>query len=61
MKKIAIIITILLIFGNIFAQTITAGDIIDLSNIAGNGEYAVSIRYIPSNTLIGEYAFTGHD
>jgi len=39
--------------------TVTAGDIIDLTSIAGTGEYTVSIIHIPTNTLLGIYEFTG--
>jgi len=39
--------------------TVKAGDIIDLTSIAGTGEYTVSIIHIPTNTLIGVYEFTG--
>jgi hypothetical protein len=39
--------------------TVNAGDVIDLTSIAGTGEYTVSIIHIPTNTLIGVYEFTG--
>jgi len=38
---------------------VTVGDRIDISNIAGNGEYTISFRYVPSNTLLGSFDFTG--
>jgi len=38
---------------------VTAGDIIDISALAGVGYYTISIRYIPLNTLIGIYNFVG--
>ena len=38
--------------------TVTAGDIIDITAIAGTGAYTITIRHIPTNTLIGLYHFT---
>ena len=38
--------------------TVTAGDLIDITGIAGTGAYTISIRYIPTNTLIGSWDFT---
>ena len=38
--------------------TVYAGTIIDITSIAGTGEYTISLRHIPSNTLIGSYDFT---
>lgn len=38
---------------------VTAGDIIDVTALAGIGYYTISLRYIPTNTLIGSYMFTG--
>lgn len=38
--------------------TVTAGGILDISTIAGTGAYTISIRHIPTNTLIGSYDFT---
>ena len=37
---------------------VIAGNIIDLTAIAGIGAYTISIRYVPTNTLIGSYDFT---
>ena len=39
--------------------TVTVGDIIDISSIAGTSYYTISIRYIPTNILIESYSFTG--
>ena len=38
---------------------VLAGDIIDITSIAGTGAYTITIRYIPTNTLIGEFDFAG--
>ncbi len=38
--------------------TVTAGDIIDITAIAGTGAYTISLRHIPTNTLIGSWDFT---
>ena len=37
--------------------TVTAGDIIDITAIAGTGAYIITIRHIPTNTLIGSWDF----
>jgi len=37
--------------------TVTAGDIIDITAIAGTGAYTITIRHIPTNTLIGSWDF----
>lgn len=37
--------------------TVIAGQIIDITAIAGTGAYTISIRHIPTNTLIGSYDF----
>ena len=37
--------------------TVTAGDILDISALAGTGSYTISIRHIPTNDLLGSYAF----
>ena len=39
-------------------NTVTAGTILDISALAGTGAYTISIRHIPTNTLIGTYSFT---
>jgi len=39
--------------------TVLAGDIIDITSIAGTGAYTITIRHIPTNTLIGEFDFAG--
>ncbi len=39
-------------------NTVTAGTILDISAVAGTGSYTISIRHIPTNTLIGTYDFT---
>ena len=39
-------------------DTVTAGTILDISAVAGTGSYTISIRHIPTNTLIGTYDFT---
>ena len=36
---------------------VTAGDVIDLTAIVGDGDYTVFIRHIPTNTLIGTFEF----
>lgn len=36
---------------------VTEGDIIDISNIAGTGEYTINIRHMPTNTLIASFDF----
>ena len=38
--------------------TVYAGAIIDITSIAGTGSYTISIRHVPTNTLIGTYDFT---
>ena len=38
--------------------TVTAGTILDIATLAGTGAYTISIRHIPTNTLIGTYDFT---
>ena len=39
---------------------ITAGTILDVTDLvgAGTGAYTISIRHVPTNTLIGTYDFT---
>ncbi|GAH01619.1 unnamed protein product [marine sediment metagenome] len=39
------------------SRTVLAGDIIDITGIAGTGIYTITIRHIPTNTLIGEFDF----
>ena len=38
--------------------TVTAGTVLDIATLAGTGAYTISIRHIPTNTLIGTYDFT---
>ena len=37
---------------------VIAGDIIDLTSIAGTGAYTISFRHIPTNTLLASFEFT---
>jgi hypothetical protein len=37
---------------------IKTGDVIDLTALAGNGTYVVTIMYSPTNTLLGMFWFT---
>ena len=37
--------------------TVTVADSINITNIAGTGEYNITIIYIPTNTLIGSWNF----
>ena len=37
---------------------VTAGNILDITALAGTGAYTIAIRHIPSNTLIGLWEFT---
>ena len=39
-------------------DTVTAGTILDITALAGNSSYAIGIRHVPTNTLIGTYDFT---
>jgi len=46
-------------------ETVTAGNIIDItatvnagSALSGTGAYTITIRHVPTNTLIGDYDFT---
>ena len=39
-------------------STVTAGTVLDIATLAGTGAYTISIRHIPTNTLIGTYDFT---
>ncbi len=41
--------------------TIQAGDVLDITSYAGTGEYTISLRHKPTNTLIGVFDFTGVD
>ena len=45
-------------WGDLELQNGTAGTILDISALAGTGSYTISIRHIPTNTLIGTYDFT---
>ena len=37
---------------------VLAGDVIDITSIAGMNGYGITFRHIPTNTLIGAYDFT---
>jgi len=37
---------------------VTAGAILDITDLAGTGAYTIGIRHVPTNTLIGTYDFT---
>ena len=38
--------------------TVTAGTLLDISALAGEGAYTIGVRHVPTNTLIGTYSFT---
>ncbi len=37
---------------------VTAGTLLDISALAGEGAYTIGVRHVPTNTLIGTYSFT---